>query len=195
MADSCPLMTKKDKELQENFQSEIQFLNDNKESFVEALTTCSRRGGGKKRYTGGANKMLVKAITRMITMAAAGATTAFFLQVLPMEYQTFLASIATGQTALPVCQTTYDYTMGAMAGTLYTGLSCAEKARLLELGINRIMYVVSGALGIGGIYLEQRVEELLDGNTAKGGKKSKRTRKTKKSRKARKAKKSRKGRK
>ena len=47
MADSCQMMTKTDKELQVKFQSETQFLKDNTESFKQALTTCSRRGGAK----------------------------------------------------------------------------------------------------------------------------------------------------
>jgi hypothetical protein len=198
----CPILTDKDIQLINEYKKVIADIQSYGQP-DEYLPECgndkkeTKIGGNRNNFT----EILVKIILFIITASAAGASTAFFLTVIPENWQMYIISIANRSISLPVCRSTTDYAFGMAQSLFNPSMSCSYRAQMLEQGITRIQTAVGLITGISSATLQDRVRDFITGKnrqsiqdsntTGRGGKiKSKKARKARKSRKSKKTRKS-----
>jgi hypothetical protein len=208
MSDTCPVLTDKDIELMGRFRNEIAKIQaDTNKLFQECDITKQTGGGFKETFIDTITNVIVLCITAL----AYGATAAFFINVIPDEYQKIILTLVNRRLTLPMCDA--NDVLGTTTTTLLSYIpflnapSCEERAQLFWVGIKKIQVAAGVVTGVTGAALRDKIKiyitRIIDGESVpsnsdtktniseRGGRRKSRSgkRKSRKSRKIRRIKK------
>lgn len=171
---TCPILTDKDIELIHQHKEVIAEIISSEPILGEYLNTCNltQKNKSKSVQSGGTLKdkligIITSIIVLCITAAGAGASSAFFLTVIPERWQLIILTLVNRTPSLPVCMTVTDYAMGMAQSLFNPAMSCAARAELFEQGITRINMAAAAATGTTALLLHDRIKtyitRLIDG--------------------------------